>query len=159
MEQTNFFEEGSPFLQHPLLTAMRTAREVDFLLSELVLPPRARVLDVGCGFGRHSIELARRGYRVVGIDPSAAMIAAAQERMRNLAASVSISTPLDVTFYPLDGQSFVADGQFEAAICLMTTLGQISEHGDNRSMVARIYANLRPGGQLVVRVQMFWAAS
>ena len=50
-------------------------------MSELALPAKARVLDVGCGFGRHSIELARRGYWVVGVDPSVAMIAAAQERV------------------------------------------------------------------------------
>ena len=148
MQQSNFFTEGSPFLQHPLLTATRTAREVDFLLSELALPLGARVLDVGCGFGRHSLELAQRGYRVVGVDPSAAMIAAAREQMSKMTASM----PLEVEFYPLDGQSFVADEQFEAAICLMTTLGQISEHDDNRSMVAQLYANLCPGGQLAVEV-------
>ncbi|MGB0388261.1 MAG: class I SAM-dependent methyltransferase [Ardenticatenaceae bacterium] len=148
MQQTNFFEEGSPFLRHPLLTATRTAGEVDFLLSELGLPLGARVLDVGCGFGRHSLELGRRGYRVVGLDPSAAMVAAAQEQMREIAASVS----LEVEFSQSDGQSFVADEPFEAAICLMTTLGQISEGGDNRKMLARIYANLCPGGQVVVEV-------
>lgn len=150
MQQTNFFEEGSPFLQHPLLTATRTAGEVDFLLSELELPAGTRVLDVGCGFGRHSIELARRGYRVVGVDPSAAMIAVACERVAKI--TDSDSSPLDVTFYALDGVSFVADKPFDAAICLMTTLGQMSEGRDNREMVARLYANLRSGGQLVVEV-------
>lgn len=69
----NFFEDGSPFLAHPLLTAARTAAEVDFIAAELALAAGARLLDVGCGFGRHSIELARRGYAVTGIDPSASL--------------------------------------------------------------------------------------
>lgn len=150
MQQTNFFTQGSPFLQHPLLTETRTANEVDFLLSELALPPGASVLDVGCGFGRHSIEFARRGYRVVGIDPSAAMIAAAEKKAVQVATS--LSTSLNLVFYPLDGQSFIADEPFDTAICLMTTLGQISEHSDNRSIIARIYANLCSGGQLIVEV-------
>jgi SAM-dependent methyltransferase len=148
MKKLNFFNDGSPFLQHPLLTAARTSSEVDFLLSELGLRRGGRVLDVGCGFGRHSIELARRGYRVVGIDPSAAMIAAAREG----AAKVVTSVPLRVAFYQIEGESFVADEPFEAAICLMTTLGQCSEKGDNRGLLAQMYANLGAGGQVVVEV-------
>jgi D-alanine-D-alanine ligase len=78
--KTNFFEQGSPYLHHPLLTLERTAGEIDFILSILPVKPGARFLDIGCGFGRHSLELARRGFNVLGIDPSAAMIDAAQER-------------------------------------------------------------------------------
>src|SRR6476646_2231784 len=46
----------------------RTRREVDFAVERLELAPGARVLDVGCGHGRHSLELARRGFGVVGVD-------------------------------------------------------------------------------------------
>ena len=85
----NFFDAGSPFLKHPLLTAERTAQEIDFIEEYLTVSPGACILDVGCGFGRHSIELARRDFDVTGIDPSAAMIAVAQERSRETAVSVS----------------------------------------------------------------------
>ncbi|VAW34300.1 hypothetical protein MNBD_CHLOROFLEXI01-407, partial [hydrothermal vent metagenome] len=84
----NFFTEGSPFLNHPLLTAVRTAQEVDFIEDQFKLPTGAHILDVGCGFGRHSIELARRGFAVTGIDPAAAMIAAAQKRAAETAVSI-----------------------------------------------------------------------
>ena len=62
MESPNFFRDNSPFLRHPLLTAERTAAEIDFLTPRLGITPTDRVLDIGCGFGRHSIELARRGF-------------------------------------------------------------------------------------------------
>ena len=65
-----FFSDGSPYLSHPLLTAERTAAEVDEI-ERLVGSVSGRVLDVGCGFGRHSIELASRNADVTGIDPSA----------------------------------------------------------------------------------------
>ena len=74
-----FFDDGSPYLSHPLLTEERTQRELA-AIEELIGPLRGPVLDIGCGFGRHSVALADRGLEVVGIDPSATMIAAAQRR-------------------------------------------------------------------------------
>ncbi len=144
MTKANFFSHGSPYLQHPLLTPERTAQEIDFLLAELDLAPGARVLDVGCGFGRHSIELARRDYRVVGIDPAPAMIEAARA-----GAAVAGVEP---EFRQIGGESFVADEGFDAAICLYTTLGQISSEGDNSRLVERVYDALRPGGGFMVEV-------
>lgn len=144
MTRPNFFSQGSPFLNHPLLTAERTARELDFVLSQLGLSPGARILDVGCGAGRHSIELARRGYRVVGIDPAPAMIEAARAR----AGAAGISPD----FRQVSGESFVAEREFDATLCLFTTLGQISDGGDNSRLVERVYDALRPGGTFVVEV-------
>lgn len=144
VETPNFFTEDSPFLKHPLLTPERTSREVDFLLSELDLPRGAQLLDVGCGAGRHSIELARRGYRVLGIDPSPAMIEAA----RTQAAAAGVQPD----FRQVKAETFAAQEEFEAAICLFTTLGQISAEGDNSRLVERVYQALRPRGTFVVEV-------
>src|SRR5258705_307498 len=58
----------------------QTRREVDFLLRALRPAPGARILDVPCGYGRHAAALARRGFRVVGVDLSRAMIAEARRR-------------------------------------------------------------------------------
>ncbi len=138
----NFFEAGSPFLTHPLLTRERTAAEIDFIEAELTLAAGARLLDVGCGFGRHSIELARRGYAVVGIDPAAAMIAAAR-----LCAE---ETAVSVDFRQVYAEQFVAEKPFDAAICLFTSLGQVSEQGENSGLARRVYDALKPGGQFMV---------
>jgi SAM-dependent methyltransferase len=142
MSKPDFFSEGSPYLSHPLLTPERTVKEVDFVLSQLDLPPGARVLDVGCGPGRHTVELARRGYDVVGVDPAPAMIAAARTR----AAAAGVSPD----FRQVSGEAFVAQRPFDAALCLFTTLGQISDKGENSGLVQRVYDALRPGGYFVV---------
>lgn len=142
--KSNFFEEGSPFLKHPLLTDERTAAEVDALISILGAPAGSRLLDVGCGFGRHSVEFARRGYSVVAIDPSSAMIAAARRRAE--AASV------EVEFHVQAAQSFVTEAKFDAAICLFTTLGQISEEGDNVALIGSVFEALKPGTYFIVEV-------
>ena len=145
MSHPNFFSADSPYLNHPLLTPERTVKEMDFVLSQVNLSPGARVLDVGCGPGRHSIELARRGYDVVGIEPSAAMIQAAKVR----ATEASVAP----TFRQVCGESFVASDEFDLAICLFTTLGQISKEGENCELVKRTHEALRPGGFFVVETR------
>ena len=73
-----FFDAHAPLYDQNEFTK-NTVREVDFLLEELEVSPGASILDVGCGTGRHSIELAKRGYHSTGIDLSAQMLAKAAE--------------------------------------------------------------------------------
>lgn len=142
-----FFAAGSPFLNHPLLTEERTHREVDFLVRQLNLAPGQRILDVGCGFGRHCIAFARRGFQVTGLDPSAAMIQAAKER--------AAATGVTVDFRQERGEDFVTEQRFDAAVCLFTTLGQMDVNPpdadrDNRGLVRRVADALKPGGGFAV---------
>jgi SAM-dependent methyltransferase len=86
---------------------------------------------------------------VVGIDPSAAMIEAARTRANEAGVAP--------VFRQVSGECFRAEEEFDAVICLFTTLGQISEEGENRSLVPQMYANLRGGGYFVVEVpQRAW---
>lgn len=145
MSDYNFFSKGSPFLQHPLLTPERTKHEIDFLLQQMELPPGARILDVGCGFGRHSIELARRGYQVTGLDPATAMISAARRR----AAKAGVMPD----FREVRAEEFRADTPYEAAICLFTTLGQVSSRGESGpGLVASAHRALAPRSPFAVEV-------
>ena len=71
-----FFDAHATVYEDNVFTK-NTILEVDFLLEELLLQPGGSILDVGCGTGRHAIELARRGYAVTGLDLSSVMLARA----------------------------------------------------------------------------------
>ncbi len=83
---------------------------MDFLLEELELPAGASILDVGCGTGRHAVELARRGYAVTGLDLSAAMLAKAAE-----AASAA---GVEVEWIHSDATRFSLPSNYDGAVCL-----------------------------------------
>lgn len=142
----DFFSKGSPFLSHPLLTAERTRHEIDFLVKALPLHPAARVLDIGCGFGRHSVELARRDYHVLGIDPAAAMIRAARENAQEAG--------VDVEFQQVAAEGYFAAEPFDAALCLFTTLGQIppASDEDNRDLLSTVFNSLKEGGRFALEL-------
>ncbi len=106
---TRFFDahaghyDQNPFTQH-------TVAEVDFFLSLFALPAGSRVLDMGCGTGRHSIELAKRGFQMTGVDISKGMLDIAREKAK--AAGVK------VTWIQSDAAEFQTSEVFDAAICL-----------------------------------------
>lgn len=144
MTKPNFFSRGSPYLDHPLLTPQRTRTEIDFLLSKISIPDAGFILDMGCGFGRHSIELAQRGYTVVGIDPSQAMIEAARLASKGLANAPQ--------FIQARAEAYQSDQCFDAVLCLFTTLGQIEDDQDNHHLVGQAASLLNPGGCFFVEV-------
>jgi cyclopropane fatty-acyl-phospholipid synthase-like methyltransferase len=87
-----------------------TVEEVDFLLQTLKLAPGSSVLDVGCGTGRHTIELARRGYQVTGVDISMGMLNVAEENARNAGVQVNLQLA--------DAASYAPKEFYDAVICL-----------------------------------------
>jgi 2-polyprenyl-3-methyl-5-hydroxy-6-metoxy-1,4-benzoquinol methylase len=92
----------------------QTSGEVDFVVDALGLAPASRVLDVACGHGRHSLELARRGYAVVGVDLS--------EPSLSIARQDAASRGLDVRFVRSDMRDMTFLEEFDAAINMFTHL-------------------------------------
>jgi cyclopropane fatty-acyl-phospholipid synthase-like methyltransferase len=96
----------------------QTRQEVDFIVETLNPRQNARILDVPCGLGRHSIELSRRGYQVTGVDLSVESIAEAKQNAE--AAGLQIKwihadmNALNDTFDP---------GQFDGALCFGNSFG------------------------------------
>ncbi|MFW6389461.1 MAG: class I SAM-dependent methyltransferase [Marinilabiliaceae bacterium] len=87
-----------------------TGGECDFIEKELDFKKELKILDVGCGTGRHSIELASRGYHVTGIDLSGSQLQKAKEKAQ--------SAGLEINFQKQDARKLPFQNQFDAAIML-----------------------------------------
>jgi len=119
----------------------QTQREAEFVRDLLQLPPAGRVLDVPCGFGRHSVELAERGFRVTGVDVSADCLA----RARKLAVERSVV----VHWAQCEMRQLPVSEPFDGAICLGNSLGYI-DHDGTEIFLTRLAGALRPGARLVL---------
>lgn len=129
-----FFNQHAAVYDDNVFTT-NTVAEVDFLIDALQLTPGDSVLDVGCGTGRHAVELASRGYAVTGIDLSAEMLTRAQEKAR--AANV------EVELIPADASCFSLDKKFDGAICLCEgAFGLLSSGDDPIEQPLRILRNI-----------------
>lgn len=137
---------GSAYLRYSFTKGTR--QEVDFLVDVLELSPGDRVLDVGCGPGRHSLELARRGIRVHGIDISEtfvglARVAATKEGLSNASFARVDARSLQSTSEPSD--------PFAAAICLCQgAFGLMRSPGDDARVLAGVARHVRDGGRLAL---------
>ena len=105
----DFFNSHAPHYEENCFTK-NTLAAADFLADILRLSPGMAVLDVGCGTGRHSIELARRGLRMTGIDISRGMLDEARRNARKAG--------VEATWIESDAQRFSLPAAFDAAICL-----------------------------------------
>ena len=120
-----------------------TVGEVDFVERELGADRSKRILDIGCGTGRHAIELARRGYRVTGFDLSEAQLRRAREK----AAAAGIV----VEFQRRDATQPHFVQEFDAAILFCEGAFALMETDEkNHSILRYAGAALRPGGKLLL---------
>jgi SAM-dependent methyltransferase len=119
--------------------------EVDFLEKALRISPPAKILDLGCGFGRHAIELALRGYRVTGVDISSGLLAHAKKMAQERGVSVS--------WVQQDMRNIDFRAEFDAAICLFTSFGYFESEEENCDVLRRISRALRPRSRVVLDVE------
>jgi SAM-dependent methyltransferase len=124
-----------------------TDQEVDVLVDCLGLRPGARILDVGCGPGRHAHTLGRRGFEVLGVDISERFVALARENIPRGSA---------VTFERADARSLRFDSEFDAVISLCQgAFGLSAGEGvtpldPDRAVLDGMARALRPGGRLAL---------
>lgn len=119
-----------------------TLAECDFLQAELGISPGMAILDVGCGTGRHAVELARRGYRVTGLDLSPAQLRRARLKARQAGVTVR--------FVRRDARRFRFARPFDAVIMLCEGGFPLMEtDAENYRILACAARALRPGGRFV----------
>jgi len=120
-----------------------TVGEVDFIEREIRHDRTLRIVDIGCGTGRHSIELALRGYRVTGIDLSEAQLKRAHEK--------AIRAKADVEFLLKDATALDFKGEFHLALILCEGAFALMETDEkNFAILRNACAALRPGGKLIL---------
>jgi SAM-dependent methyltransferase len=125
------------------LTDEQVAREVDFVEDSLGIERGGAVLDLACGTGRHAVDLARRGYEVVGFDLSLAMLARAGDEAQDREAKLN--------FVQGDMREMSFDEQFDGVFCWNTSFGYFEEE-KNALVIDRIHRSLRAGGLFLLDV-------
>ena len=138
-ENEEFWKRTGPALFSPGRLE-RAAVEVETAVKLLELEPEASVLDLCCGPGRHSLEFARRGFRVTGVDRNVAYLRRARRRAK--------AEGLHVEFVREDMRRFSRPGAYDGAVNLWTSFGYFADLADDRKVLAGISESLRPGGRL-----------
>jgi SAM-dependent methyltransferase len=130
---------GAAYLRYSFTKG--TEQEVAFLFDALELRPGMRLLDVGCGPGRHAHLMAASGIEVVGIDISQRFIDIANERAPSGASA---------SFRRLDARHLPFDAEFDAAISLCQGAFGLVGPGDDVDVLAGIARALCPAGRFAV---------
>ncbi len=131
----DFFGDGKTY------SPAGTAQEVSFIAEVLGLRAGADILDLICGYGRHAIELAKRGYRVTGVDATEAFLKIAGQKAAEEGALV--------TFRRLDMRELDYDGEFDAVINMFAAFGYFSDE-ENAAVLGKVSVALRPGGLFLI---------
>ncbi len=116
--------------------------EVDKVITLLGLQPGMTVLDLCCGVGRHALEFARRGYRVVGVDRTQAYL----DRARRQAATEE----LEIDFIQEDMRTFCKPEAFDVIINIFTSFGYFEDPTQDRQVVMNIHRSLNTNGTFLM---------
>jgi len=112
------------------------------LVELLGLQPGEAVLDLCCGPGRYAIELARRGFRVTGVDRTSPYLDEATRRAE--------AAGLEVELVRADMRDFVRPGSFDACINMYSSFGYFEDQDEDRKVAGNVFESLKPGGRFVI---------
>ncbi|MGH2718853.1 MAG: class I SAM-dependent methyltransferase [Actinomycetota bacterium] len=129
---------GEAYLRYEFTTG--TTQEVDFIAETLATAEGERLLDVGCGPGRHSVEFAKRGLLVTGVDISPEFIA--------LAHQASAEAGVTPSFFQMDTRELPFETEFDVAICLNE--GGFGLGLPDLKILRAIRRSLKHGGRLAL---------
>ena len=150
MNETRPWHEDDKFWQTfaPMMFGQKcwevVPTEIDQVVALLGIEPGTRILDLCCGPGRHSLELARRGFRVTGVDRTAAYLEKARKQAK--------SETLTIEFVQDDMRRFCRPDSFDGVINMFTSFGYFEDPADDRQVPVNIHQSLKTGGTLVMDI-------
>ncbi len=143
-EKAGFFGPSYFAEYKDILTKEKTIAEVDFIEKTLALRSDMAILDCPCGHGRHSIELARRGYDVTGQDLNSFFLRKAKMAARR--------DKVSVRWVQGDMREISFEKEFDVALNLFTAFGYLESDEEDQKAICQIAKALRPGGRFFLDV-------
>jgi len=121
-----------------------TSRETEAIIRMLQIEKGEKILDLACGFGRHSVKLAQRGFEVTGYDLSESFLKRAQE----LANSIGVKLELKRG----DMREIPYNEEFDVVINMFTAFGFFESEMEDLKVLKGVNKALKPGGQFLMDV-------
>lgn len=140
----NFFNEDYIKTYIDITPPKLTAQQASFLINKLRLTAKNKILDLGCGYGRHTLELAKRGYKVVGFDYSKTLLAIARRKAEK--------EGIIIKYIRGDMRQLPFKNEFDFIICLFTTFGFFSTYEDHEITLQKINCALKSGGKFLLDI-------
>ncbi len=142
-EDDRLWEFWETFIMSPRLMDAAPA-DAENALKLLDVSPGSALLDLCCGYGRHTIEFARRGYKLTGVDRTTRYLDHARRR--------AADADLDIEFVHDDMRTFRRPESFDGATNLLTSFGYFDNPDDDRRVLDNIHASLKPGRRVVMEM-------
>ena len=138
-----FFEEMGIEYEDYSFTK-NTENEVKWMIKEYLRDPAMKILDVGCGTGRHAISLAKKGYKnITAIDLSSSMIRAAKEAAKR--------KDVQIDFRVCDARELPFENEFDVALCLCEgAFGLLENDSENYKVLKAVHRSLRKHGIFIL---------
>lgn len=127
--------------------AKYTKQEISYILDVCNLNKKANILDVGCGMGRHSIELSHRGYTVTGLDYAEILINSAKTK-----AETEKINPTFLTYDITASELPFTNSSFDCILCLYDVIGSYVDDDKNMQILQNISSLLKSGGYVIISV-------
>jgi len=141
-DDDGFWEELFPFMFGDWRIG-EAEQQSDALLA-LAAPAGRRVLDLCCGPGRFSVAMAKRGFKVTGVDRTTFLLDKAKSHASN--------SGTEVEFVQCDMRDFMRPEAFDLALSMFTSFGYFDDKGEDLRVLRNIHTSLVDGGRLVLDV-------
>ncbi len=141
----SFFDETTAQIMFHEEAWQRAEQNCDALVSLLGLQPSAKILDLACGPGRFAIPLAKRSFRVVGLDISEVYLEQGRAKAKEQG--------LEIEFIRGDMRAIPFENEFDAVINLFTSFGYFEREEDHLQVLKEVRKSLKPGGRFLLELQ------